>query len=105
MPFNLAKLGYSSGVDRGINDSANPQANDVGKSSVGLSAVSGLLYGGVLNVVGNSVLASNTNDRRDWRPYIVDFVPVEQLDITKPVDAAYIIQQRLGGYFQKQWLK
>ncbi|WP_024605052.1 MULTISPECIES: hypothetical protein [unclassified Pseudoalteromonas] len=101
VPFNLAKLGYSSGVGRGINDSANPQANDVGKSSVGLSAATGFLYGGVLNAVGNSVLASNTNDRRDWRPYIVDFVPVEQLDITKPVDAAYIVQQRLGGYFEK----
>ena len=28
-------------------------------------------------------------------------MPVEQLDITKPVDAAYIVQQRLGGYFKE----
>ncbi|ASM52844.1 hypothetical protein PNIG_a0536 [Pseudoalteromonas nigrifaciens] len=101
VPFNLARLGYNSGVGRGVNDSANPQANTVGKSSVGLSAATGFLFGGVLDAVGNGVLASNTNDRRDWRPYIVDFVPVEQLDITKPVDAAYIVQQRLGGYFKE----
>lgn len=54
VPFNLAKLGYNSGVGRGVNDSANPQANVVGKSSVGLSAVSGFLYGGVLNAMNNS---------------------------------------------------
>ncbi|MBO7926378.1 hypothetical protein J5X91_08860 [Pseudoalteromonas sp. K222D] len=101
VPFNLAKLGYNSGVGRGINDSADPLSSGVGRSNTGLSAVTGFLYGGVLNAVGNSVLASNTNERREWRPYIVDFVPVEQLDITKPVDAAYLVQQRLGGYFEK----
>ena len=41
VPFNLARLGYNSGVGRGVNDSANPQANTVGKSSVGLSAATG----------------------------------------------------------------
>ena len=101
VPFNLARLGYNSGVGRGVNDSDNPQANTVGKRIVCLSAATGFLFGGVLDAVGNGVLASNTNDRRDWRPYIVDFVPVEQLDITKPVDAAYIVQQRLGGYFKE----
>lgn len=104
-PYNLAKMGYGSNLGKGVYDSRKPMDNAVGKSSSGLSAMSGYLAGGVFGGLGMLSISSGTNSDREWNPYIIDFIPMSELDVSNPVVAGKVAQVRLGNFFETAMAK
>ncbi|MCF4010618.1 hypothetical protein [Rheinheimera sp. UJ63] len=81
--LNVARMAQPAGVGNGMKDFADGTEANTGRIGGGtriLDAGLGLLSQGVFGVISMEALNSGVNRKVDWKPSIVDFVPVKSID-------------------------
>lgn len=80
--LNVARMAQPAGVGNGMRDFADGTQANTGRLGAGIrtfDAGVGLLSQGIFGVIAHESLSQGVNRQLDWKPSIVDFVPVSNI--------------------------
>jgi hypothetical protein len=98
LALNIAEMVKPAGAGFGLRDKADP-TNGVQSSGGGsglFNFATGFYTGDILSGLGQVVLGSKQDKLLDYNPYIIDFVPIDEMDINESVATTNFLMERLG---------
>lgn len=81
--LNVARMAQPAGVGNGMRDFADGTQANTGRLGAGIrtfDAGIGLLSQGIFGVIAHESLSQGVNRQVDWKPTIVDLIPVKSVD-------------------------
>jgi len=81
--LNVARMAQPAGVGNGMRDFADGTQANTGRIGAGMrtfDAGIGLLSQGIFGVIAHESLSQGVNRQVDWKPTIVDLIPVQSVD-------------------------
>ncbi|WP_445426036.1 hypothetical protein [Alishewanella sp. HL-SH06] len=81
--LNVARMAQPAGVGNGMRDFADGTQANTGRIGAGMrtfDAGIGLLSQGIFGVIAHESLSQGVNRQVDWKPTIVDLIPVKSVD-------------------------
>lgn len=96
--LNIAEMSRPAGVGYGLVDVEDPKKLDISRSGNALvSGALGFMAGGLGGTLGYLSMDAQSDEKRDWRPSIITFYDESELDLSNPVQANKVVEEKVGS--------
>lgn len=107
MALNIAEMARPAGAGYGLRDRADPTngVQSEGSGSGLLAFATGFYTGDILSGLGQVALGSKQDDLLKYNPYIIDFIPTNEVDISDITKATKVVDNKFSKNIQEAMVK